>query len=431
MDENINKRQQEEGNILAGDATVKKAKKVHSHNREFTTVLVKNLPANYNHHKVRKYFRTCGSILQIDVTDSNDKGSKLARIEFSSYDEALTAVSRTLKKIGFNQITVGQLEDSTIWITNFPPGYDANRLRCLLSQHIDSPILSIRLPSLAFNSRRRFAYVDLTSPDIAIKAVQDLNGKEVDNYNLVAKISNVHERSKRTDDAITDGRELIIKNLSNEVTEEILSNLFKEFGEIEKQRIISRDKSSSDATTNYAFVTFKDKACAENALSINGTIVSFKPLQVSKVMRKAYLERQEVKRLLSSRRPNPNVIGIYPLSDQVTPEQLIALVTEKARIHPSDIPKVLLVSDHEGALIVADKESTVAKISLAINGFKFKNRILKCVSSSELSAHQPNESRSYGHDTKPGFVKPNKSENKVMANAKLSNDDFRKLFLSK
>ncbi|QEU62634.1 Prp24 [Kluyveromyces lactis] len=431
MNAENNKRRPEDENVSVAAATLKKVKNIHTHNREYTTVLVKNLPPNYNHHKVRRYFKTCGSILQIDVTDSINGDSKLARIEFSSYDEALTAVSRTLKKIGFHQITVEQLKDSTIWVTNFPPGYDAGKLRNLLSQYIDSPILSIRLPSLAFNSRRRFAYVDLVSPEVAKNAENRLDGIKVNNYKLVAKISNVNERTERTDNAISDGREIIVKNLPDDITIDDLIKMFNGFGDTEKARIVTGDETGSGRHSKYAFITFKDKASADNALSLNGTVMNGKPLHVSKVMRKAYLERQEVKRLLASRKENPKVVGIYPLSDQITPDQILAFITEKAQIRPSDITKVLLVSDHEGALIIADKEAITAKVSLAISGYKFKNRILKCVSAHELSLHYPNEHKTTLNQPKHAVVKEIKSQHASQIDKKLSNDDFRKLFLSK
>ena len=419
-----------------------KSKKESTHYREYNTVLVRNLPPNYNHFKVRKYFKTCGSVLQADVVDDKDGSSKLARVEFSSYDEVLTAMTRTLKKIGHYQITVEHLTDSTLWITNYPPGYDASKLRSMLSDHVESPILSIRLPSLAFNSRRRFAYVDLTSRTAAERAIEELNGKEVAGYKLIVKLSNINDRKKRTDDAISEGRELIVKGISEEVSDEALLGLFSKYGDIEKHRMVKADEGS----TRYAFITYRDEESAERALALNGETLEDKTLHVSKAMKKAYLERQEVKRLLASKRNDPKIIGLYPLSDQVTREEITALIIDKSSVQSSDIAKVLLVSDHEGALVVMKEEKCAAKVSLALNGFKFKNRMLNCVSTFELSKHFPNErghsvqvSKGPSHGKLVGETHSNNARNNTgpeqehlpQQEKKMSNDDFRKMFLSK
>nr|2KH9_A Chain A, U4/U6 snRNA-associated-splicing factor PRP24 [Saccharomyces cerevisiae] len=81
------------------------------------------------------------------------------------------------------------MTECTLWMTNFPPSYTQRNIRDLL-QDINVVALSIRLPSLRFNTSRRFAYIDVTSKEDARYCVEKLNGLKIEGYTLVTKVSN-------------------------------------------------------------------------------------------------------------------------------------------------------------------------------------------------------------------------------------------------
>ena len=119
--------------------------------------------------------------------DSLDKGSRFGKIEFSSYDECLSALTKTNKLVSQNEMRVESLRECTLWIINFPPYSDIKLLKKLFHS-MNVVVLSVRLPSKKFNSNRRFVYVDTTSIEDARKCAEQLNNKCIDGYDLVCQI---------------------------------------------------------------------------------------------------------------------------------------------------------------------------------------------------------------------------------------------------
>lgn len=400
-------------------------------NREITTVLVSNLPKSYNQTKVRKYFQGCGTIAQVDICDTITRDSRLARIEFTNYNEVLSALTKTFNKVGNNEIQVRQLEDCTVWMTNFPPGFTHKDIKeLLLSVGILS--ISVRLPSLRFNSNRRFAYVDVLSQSDVDTAVSQLNGKSVQNFNLVVKRSNLLEKSKRTDSSILERREIMVRHLDLDViTEDRLRNLFAAFGSIESIKIPGKQGGQQEAA--YAFITFDEKSAADKALSASASILEENKLIVTLAERKAYLERQKVKRILSTMRQNDSIISLYPIDDRISKAQIESLFIEKVNLQKVDIKSIYLVTDHNGALIILKDAILAAKCTMALNGIEFKGNIVNCGSVKDLKknnyAAQAPSMPSYSADK--GASIANSEEKSNRTTTKLSNEDFRKLFLGK
>ena len=72
---------------------------------------------------------------------------------------------------------------------------------------------------------------------------------------------------------------LFIGNLAFRATEDELSEVFGQFGELEEVKIIlDRETGRS---RGFAFITFVDEACAKDALSLDGTAVSGRDIRVS------------------------------------------------------------------------------------------------------------------------------------------------------
>jgi squamous cell carcinoma antigen recognized by T-cells 3 len=58
------------------------------------------------------------------------------------------------------EISVGRHTQTVLWVTNYPATYDEGKLRDLFSEF--GSVKEVRLPSLAFKTSRRFAYVEFT-----------------------------------------------------------------------------------------------------------------------------------------------------------------------------------------------------------------------------------------------------------------------------
>ncbi|AQZ10404.1 PRP24 (YMR268C) [Zygosaccharomyces parabailii] len=390
--------------------------------RELTTVVVSNLPKSYNQNKVYKYFQDCGAISHIDITESIDKLRRLARIEFTRYDEALSALTRSHKKIGNNEIKVTLLENCTVWVTNFPPHFNHRDIKNLFRMN-ELTVLSVRLPSLRFNADRRFAYVDVITPEEVAKAVERLDSKELEGYNIVVKQSNPLGKSKRSDASVWERREVLIRNLNTtKVTEDTLRQLYSKYGSIESIKISGHEKDNG-----YAFVSFIHQEPVNRALETNKMLLEGNEIKVTLADRKAYLERQQVKALIkkSNKDTGDFIVSLYPLHDKVNKAQLQKLVQEKAAISEKDIKHIYLVPDLRGSLIVFKDTKNAARCSLALNGIEFQRTIVKCGPIKDLIKNNGGNSENrFSKAIIPAV------ERKLPPN-QLSNDDFRRLFLGK
>ncbi|EJS44152.1 prp24p [Saccharomyces arboricola H-6] len=434
------KRPLDEDSSIATTFTSKKANETPTRNRELTTVLVKNLPKSYNQNKVYKYFEDCGPIVHVDVADSLKKSFRFARLEFARYDSALAALTKTYKTVGQNEILVSHLIDCTLWMTNFPPNYTQRDIKRLF-QDINVVILSIRLPSLRFNTRRRFTYIDVTSKEDANICVEKLNGFEIEGYKLVTKISNPLERSKRTDSATLEGREVIIRNLSTGLLDEnILRDSFEQFGCIEKINIPTGQKEHK-FNNCCAFIVFERKCAAEKALEMDKTSLHDREIAVSLADKKPFLERNEVKRLLALRNSKElqSLICLFPLTDKVSPIQIEDFLQKEIHVDKKLVEKVLLVSDFNGAIVIFRDEKLAAKMSMLLNGSQFQGKVIRSGSINDMKKYHSNEQNPNVRDAKPSLtnmlqkkrpshqIKNNSSEKKEQ----MSNDDFRRMFLGK
>ncbi|SCV01832.1 LANO_0F13762g1_1 [Lachancea nothofagi CBS 11611] len=410
----------------------------HTRKRESSTVVVRNLPINYNYYKVRKLFQNCGNIEHIDVHKTALEDSRIARIEFQDYNDVLTALTKSHKKVGQNEITVEILQNSTLWVTNFPPDYNAYALRQLFGKH-DGNVLSVRLPSLRFDSRRRFAYVDMASADEASRLVESLNKSLVDTYKLVVKLSEPSEATKRTDSALLEKRQVLVKNLDQyKVSREMLSEMFKQFGTIEKIAIPTDHDKSSDSTieklnSGFAFIDYSDASSALSCLILNKVELEGSPLEVTIADKKAYLERQAVKRLLASKKRRDNIISIYPLDDKTSTAQVKNLIVEQAGIAASDIITIYLVYDHEGALVAAKDAPTAARMSLALNGYELNRKTIWCGTIKDLRNRTPGQiaTRNRVRKSLNNEATPANKLQPSNPGTKMTNDDFRSMFLGK
>ncbi|CAI4048852.1 U6 snRNP complex subunit PRP24 SKDI_13G3970 [Saccharomyces kudriavzevii IFO 1802] len=433
------KRPLSEDASVAATLTSKRANETPTRNRELTTVLVENLPKSYNQSKVQKYFKDCGPIIQVDVADSLKKSFRFARVEFARYDGALAALTKTYKVVGQNKISVSHLIDCTLWMTNFPPNYTQRDIRALF-QSINIVILSIRLPSLRFNTSRRFAYIDVTSKEDANTCVKKLNELEIEGYTLVTKISNPLEKSKRTDSATLEGREIIVRNLNTKLLDEnVLRDSFEQFGSIEKINIPAGQKEHS-FNNCCAFIYFESKDSAEKALQMNRTLLHDREISVSLADKKPFLKRNEVKRLLTSR--NSKELGslacLFPLSDKVSPSQIEKFLQEEIHVDKNQVEKVLLVGDFNGAIVVFRDEKLAAKIPMIINGSQFQGKVIRSGTINDMRKYYNNQQNhnvrrakpSYTHMTQKTAVNEMKS-NLPNKQEQMSNDDFRRMFLGK
>ncbi|KAK6526313.1 Splicing factor [Orbilia ellipsospora] len=257
-----------------GVAAAKNQKeKKQTRDREKLTIFAKNLPADIDELSVRKFFKGCGTINTLKLVVGADNESATASIEFQNTDDVLAARTRDKKRLNGREITVEVGHNTTVYITNFPPTADEKWIRELLRDC--GPIVEVRFPSLKYNTHRRFCYVQFEASEDAEKAVQ-FDKKDVEGYILVSKFSDPIKKPERSG-AVQEGREVLIRNIDYEATEDEIRELFEKYGTIQDIRLISHGKQHH---SGYGFLDFETAEAAKASLELNSHKLRSRKLMV-------------------------------------------------------------------------------------------------------------------------------------------------------
>ncbi|KAI9817046.1 MAG: Splicing factor [Thelocarpon impressellum] len=353
--------------------------------RENTTVIVKKLPVSTSEVKVRQFFRDCGTINSLRLTQDEDAASATATIEFDSKEDVLSAQTRDMKSFEGQMIEVQVGTGSTLFVTNFPPTADEAYIRDLFKEY--GEIVDVRFPSLKYNTHRRFCYVQFKSSSQASQATQ-LDGKALDEKTkLVAKISDPGHKQSRTG-ALYDGRELHVSNVDWSATEGELSRVFSKYGTVESVRIPTNIMGKSKG---FAFVVFSSKDEANLALDMNLTKFKSRLLNVS-LSTANPAKRQAttiISRARSSASPTPEAAavngatspqadsGSRPSRDEIQARTLaltnIPDTVNDARVRAllepyGPLTKISLRHDHQGAIVEFADTADAGKAALGVEG---------------------------------------------------------------
>ncbi|CAI4214983.1 unnamed protein product [Parascedosporium putredinis] len=243
--------------------------------REHTTVLINNLPADATQTAIKKYLKDFGRIQNITLVQNKDTDTSTALVEFASVQDATDAISfRDSKYFGQNQIRVTSGAKLTVFVTNYPPVADDEYMRSLFKECGD--ILSVRWPSLKFNTRRRFCYLSFRDQEASAKAVK-LDGKVLEGtFKLEVKYSDPAKKKKR-EGAVSEGREVRVSNLDDSLKEEDIRDVFSKYGGLTRVNLVEsrRGKGYSSMFLEYEKKEYAERAVAElNNTKLRSRILS-------------------------------------------------------------------------------------------------------------------------------------------------------------
>lgn len=356
--------------------------------RENTTILVTNLPAEVTQTKTRQYFKEYGHINSMTLKTEADNQSSTALIEFQTPEEAQSALLRDGKYFVDRQIQVIPGTGLTLYVTNFPPTTDDLQLRKLFKDC--GEIFSIRWPSLKYNTHRRFCYISFRTAEGAAAATK-LDGQSLGGvYKLVSKYSNPAKKKDR-EGAMAEGRELHITSLDPTLTEDDLKEVFSKYGKVEKVNILKNRVGESKSA---AFVSFEKKEEATAALDLDKTKLKSRVLNVEMSIGKNFKPTATISGKASSASPAPDaegdsVMSPAPATDghqnthaQHAPSRteisnrIITLMNipdtvNDARIRAlaethGEIVKLVLKPGHQGAIIEYVDAASAGKAALAL-----------------------------------------------------------------
>ena len=358
--------------------------------RENTSVLVTNLPADVTQTKVKQYFRDYGHINSLNIKTEHDGLSSTALIEFRSNGDVQSALIRDRKYFTDKQISVVPATGLTLYVTNFPPAADEVYIHDLFKEC--GEIFSIRWPSLKYNAHRRFCYVTFRTKEAAATATQ-LDGKILPGGFKLSSLYSDPARKKPREGPMAEGRELHITSLDTSLNEEDLKEVFAKYGSIEVVRLLKNMKGESKGA---GFVVFEKKEEANAALALDKTKLKSRVMTVELSTGKNFKPTATSKGASTS--PAPDADGDFVMSPSPAPDartnthaqhapsrteianRTMALMNipdtvNDARIRAivepfGSIVKLVLRPDHQGAIIEYTDPGAAGRASLGLENYE-------------------------------------------------------------
>ncbi|KAI1442630.1 hypothetical protein F5Y02DRAFT_242955 [Annulohypoxylon stygium] len=356
--------------------------------RENTSVMVTNLPADATLTAIRKYFRDYGHINNLDLCREADGESSSVLIEFRSTEDVKSALLRDQKYFVHNQISVKPGTGLTLFVSNYPPAADEKYIRSLFKDC--GEVFSVRFPSLKFNTHRRFCYVSFSDRESAYKATL-LDGKVIEGrYKLQSKYSDPSHKKDR-EGAVAEAREVRVKNVDSSADENDLQDVFSKYGKVTNVRIV---KNIGGKNVGTAYVVFETKEEAEKALQLDKTKfksrillvelskeTNFKPFATNRgdrasaspapsgsddiAMADGFSESNSGGPKPTRKEIQQRTIALWNVPDTVNDARVRAVVENHG-----EIVKLVLRPDHQGAIVEFKDAATAGRAALGLEGYE-------------------------------------------------------------
>uniref|UniRef100_A0A286XVS0 Poly(A) binding protein cytoplasmic 4 like n=1 Tax=Cavia porcellus TaxID=10141 RepID=A0A286XVS0_CAVPO len=266
-------------------------------------VIIKNLDRSVDNKTLYEHFSGFGRILSSKVM-SDDQGSKgYAFVHFQSQSAADCAIQEMNGKvIRDRQVLVAPFrsrrdreaelrtrtsEFTNVYVKNFGEDMDDERLQGVFSKY--GRTLSVKVMTDSSGKSKGFGFVSFDSHEAAKKAVEEMNGKDI-NGQLVfvgraqkkeerqAELKQVFEELKRDGARRCQGVKLYIKNLDDTVDDDRLRRAFSSFGSISRVKVMEEEGQRK----GFGLVCFSSPEEAAKAMTqMNGRVLGSKPLNIA------------------------------------------------------------------------------------------------------------------------------------------------------
>eukprot|EP01128_Nolandella_sp_AFSM9_P008439 TRINITY_DN511_c2_g1_i3.p2 TRINITY_DN511_c2_g1~~TRINITY_DN511_c2_g1_i3.p2 ORF type:complete len:527 (+),score=170.30 TRINITY_DN511_c2_g1_i3:103-1683(+) len=302
-------------------------------------IFIKNLDTDIGHKELHDTFSAFGNILSCKVA-LNQKGESKGYgfVHFESAESAENAIQMV------NEMMLGT---KTVYVGHFRPRKDREAEKATSWTNVYVKDLSLEttdetlkakfsefgtVTSLAVmkgenGESKGFAFVNFEEHEAAAKAVEALNGAEIDGKAIYAgraqkkseregELRKKFEQIKMERLTKYQGINLYVKNLEDDIDEERIRKEFGTFGEIKSIKIMADEKGVS---RGFGFVCFSTPEEAQRAITeMNSRILQgcTKPLYVAlhepKEMRRHKLAARHAAGRKGTGRVPPGVPQMYP-----------------------------------------------------------------------------------------------------------------------
>ena len=310
-------------------------------------VFIKNIPKDVKPREIFEMFNNFGEIISTKICEDED-GNLLGYGYVNYYN--LDSAEKAIKELNGKEINGSKLEvshfqkknerfqnsiaNNSIYIKNIPPEKNKNDINKIFEK-----FGKIKWSELSEDpNKRKYAIVEFENQEIANKAKEEMNEKNVFNTEiplyvdllqkkaerkryLVSKIGDINNKLNQENKNCN----LYIKNLPKNFTEQNLKELFEKYGEIKSvkiQRFINVTKEKDDfkeyvESCGVGFVCFTDKENAKKAIEeLNDKKLpgyeddKHPPIFVTLFMPK--LERKQLLNKIQANNPNQRLPMLYP-----------------------------------------------------------------------------------------------------------------------
>ncbi|XP_076006001.1 polyadenylate-binding protein 1A-like [Genypterus blacodes] len=300
-------------------------------------IFIKNLDKSIDNKALYDTFSAFGNILSCKVVCDENGSKGYGFVHFETQEAAERAIEKMNGMLlNDRKVFVGRFksrkereaelgarakEFTNVYIKNFGEDMDDEKLRELFSKYGNA--MSTRVMTDDSGKSRGFGFVSFERHEDAQKAVDEMNGKEMNGKLIYVgraqkKVERQTELKRKFEQMKQDrmtryqGVNLYVKNLDDGIDDERLRKEFSPFGTITSAKVMMEGGRSK----GFGFVCFSSPEEATKAVTeMNGRIVATKPLYVALAQRKeerqAHLTNQYMQRMASVRAvPNP-VINPY------------------------------------------------------------------------------------------------------------------------
>ncbi|KAK3144322.1 hypothetical protein QOZ80_4AG0311510 [Eleusine coracana subsp. coracana] len=310
-------------------------------------IFIKNLDKTIDNKTLHDTFSTFGTILSCKVaTDEMGQSKGFGFVQYEKEEAAQTAI-KSLNGMLVNDrpVYVGpflrkQERDNSVDKAKFNNVFVKNLSESTTKEDLIKTFgeygnITSAVVMLGSDGKSRcFGFINFENPDDAARAVQELNGKKINDKEVyVGRAQKKSEREmelkRRFEQSMKDaadkyqGLNLYLKNLDDSIGDDQLRELFANFGKITSCKVMRDQNGLSKGSGFVAFSTRDEAAQALNEM--NGKMISGKPLYVAfaqrKEERKAMLQAQ-----FSQMRPavpmTPTLAPRMPMYPPMAPQQL-------------------------------------------------------------------------------------------------------------
>nr|XP_056701153.1 polyadenylate-binding protein 1-like [Euleptes europaea] len=302
-------------------------------------IFIKNLDDSIDNKALYDTFSAFGNILSCKVVCDENGSRGYGFVHFETHEAANRAIE-TMNGMLLNdrKVFVGHfksrrereaefgakvMEFTNVYIKNFGDDMDDDRLQEIFAKF--GRTLSVKVMMDNTGRSKGFGFVNFEKHEDAQKAVEDMNGKEVNGRMLYvgraqkrverqSELKRKFEQIKQERVSRYQGVNLYVKNLDDGIDDERLRKEFSPYGTITSAKVMTEGGHSK----GFGFVCFSSPEEATKAVTeMNGRIVSTKPLYVAlaqrKEERKAILTNQYMQRLATMRAlPGPLLCSFQP-----------------------------------------------------------------------------------------------------------------------